>query len=122
MTYYAIRQEGHKEDWEAFSYSGEHPADRNAAQQDALGEALAEAQQRSRERYRPWVVDHVAGNERWQMARFPGAEREAEPAPERTEAGAGFQYRAAPTDSQIDRDLLYDGVDPSVFRHREAGA
>jgi hypothetical protein len=72
MSYYEIRQEGHPEAWAAFSYSGEHPADRNAARSDALSQALEQAERQSLQRERPWVVEHVQGTERWQMARYPG--------------------------------------------------
>lgn len=58
-----------------------------------------------------------------QAAKHAEVEPEASaPQRERTETGEGFQYRAAPTEAQIDRDLLRDGVDPSAFRNREAGA
>jgi len=72
MSYYEIRQEGHPEAWASFSYCGEHPADRNASRTDALGRALEQAKTQSLQRERPWVVDHVQGDERWQLARYPG--------------------------------------------------
>ena len=78
MSYYDIRQEGHPEAWQTFSYCGAEPADRNASRSDALDRALQTAQTESRQRGRPWTVEHVAGTDRWQMARFPGTQAETE--------------------------------------------
>jgi hypothetical protein len=93
MTYYDIRQEGHKEAWQSFSYSGEEPADRNASMHDALARAMEAAQAQSRQRGRPWTVEHVSGTERRLMARFPGTEREREAEEERPRSVAACDIK-----------------------------